>query len=131
LRFFALKEYLKYRWNAKTRHGVHSPFVFDFVEKVLRDKSSGSLERKLINYFNGYPVTWRDITEAEFDLENIPAAEIIVVRNIHSDKAALAKWEQLAKNNAVKLSIDIYSHGLLFFRSEFKVKQHFVLKNPG
>lgn len=32
---------VKYAWyylNAKTKHGVHSPFVYDFVTKVLEDK---------------------------------------------------------------------------------------------
>lgn len=29
--------YLRYFLQAKGRHGIHSPFVFDFVEKVLRD----------------------------------------------------------------------------------------------
>lgn len=31
--------YLNYRLKAKTRFSVHSPFVFDLVEKVLRDKT--------------------------------------------------------------------------------------------
>ena len=29
------KEYLKYRKQAKTQHGVHSPFVFSFTREVL------------------------------------------------------------------------------------------------
>lgn len=29
-------EYIKYRWNAKGRHGIHSPFVYDFVDKCVR-----------------------------------------------------------------------------------------------
>lgn len=31
-------EYIKYRWNAKGRHGIHSPFVYDFVDKCVRLK---------------------------------------------------------------------------------------------
>ena len=31
-------EYIKYRWNAKGRHGIHSPFVYAFVDKCLRQK---------------------------------------------------------------------------------------------
>ncbi|MFA5574638.1 MAG: class I SAM-dependent methyltransferase [Brumimicrobium sp.] len=29
-------EYIKYRWKARQRFGVHSPFVFDFGDKCLR-----------------------------------------------------------------------------------------------
>lgn len=33
-------KYLIYLVNAKTKHGVHSPFVFDFITKVLEDKTN-------------------------------------------------------------------------------------------
>lgn len=49
-----LKDYLKYRVSALTRHDIHSPFIFDFIETVLRDKRKyeeyfqlGELERGL------------------------------------------------------------------------------------
>ena len=29
-------EYIKYRWNARTLHGIHSPFIFDFMEKASK-----------------------------------------------------------------------------------------------
>ena len=28
-------EYIKYRWNAKYLHGVHSPFVYDFMKNAM------------------------------------------------------------------------------------------------
>lgn len=36
---FIASRYISYRLKAKTRHGIHSPFVFDFVSNVLNDKS--------------------------------------------------------------------------------------------
>jgi len=40
-RFQLAKKYLHYYFTASTRkgHGIHSPFVFDFVTKVLNDKT--------------------------------------------------------------------------------------------
>jgi predicted O-methyltransferase YrrM len=33
-----VKAYLKFIWNSKNEHGVHSPFVFDLVTKCFYDK---------------------------------------------------------------------------------------------
>jgi predicted O-methyltransferase YrrM len=35
-----LTDYLQYLWRSKSKHGVHSPFVFDFVTKVLPHRLS-------------------------------------------------------------------------------------------
>lgn len=29
-------KYLRHQWHARGRHGIHSPFVFDFYEKVVK-----------------------------------------------------------------------------------------------
>ena len=34
-----IKSYIKFLWNSKNEHGVHSPFVFDLVTKCFYDKS--------------------------------------------------------------------------------------------
>ncbi|MBP6624540.1 MAG: class I SAM-dependent methyltransferase [Chitinophagaceae bacterium] len=34
--WFLIRQYLSYLLNAKSAHGVHSPFVFDFINSVLQ-----------------------------------------------------------------------------------------------
>lgn len=41
-------EYIKYRLNAKGRHGIHSPFVFDFVDKCMQNEFSAN-DKKTLN----------------------------------------------------------------------------------
>ena len=52
----------------------------------------------------------------------------ILVDGIHKTKRHTTKWHRLCKHPKVLMSIDLYGVGLLFFRKEFKEKQHFVLK---
>jgi predicted O-methyltransferase YrrM len=59
---YSAKNYIKYRLSAGTRHDVHSPFVYDLLNNVIRDKtpyygfevieslrSKHQLDRKLIS----------------------------------------------------------------------------------
>ena len=39
---FSVQSYLKFLWNSKNQHGVHSPFVFDLVTICFYDKTSKS-----------------------------------------------------------------------------------------
>jgi hypothetical protein len=53
---------------------------------------------------------------------------VIAVPGIHKSAEATAAWNNLRGHGAVRLSLDLYSIGLLFFSDDFKVKQHFVIK---
>lgn len=48
--FFIIKSYLKFLWNSKNEHGVHSPFVFNLVTKCFYDKKKYDEYSILKNY---------------------------------------------------------------------------------
>lgn len=48
--FFQIKSYLKFLWNSKNEHGVHSPFVFSLLTKCFYDKKSKPEYAILRNY---------------------------------------------------------------------------------
>lgn len=50
--FFQIKSFLKFLWQSKNEHGVHSPFVFDLVTKCFYDKESKPAYKVLTDYRN-------------------------------------------------------------------------------
>ena len=56
---FQIKSYLKFLWNSKNEHAVHSPFVFNLVTKCFYDKKpkpdpSGSEQAKQYQVLKNY-----------------------------------------------------------------------------
>lgn len=45
-----VNEFIKYKWQAKGRHGIHSPFVYDFIGNVLQT----SFEGQELNVISSY-----------------------------------------------------------------------------
>jgi hypothetical protein len=61
-------------------------------------------------------------------LSKAKADDIVLVQGLHDSEATEALWQRLYSGPRVTLSMDLFDVGLLFFREEFKVKQHFVLR---
>lgn len=117
----AVLQYLGYRWRAQGRHGTHSPFVYGFVEAVLR-KREETLEARVLHYTGAEDFLPQQAIEAA------TPESVVLVRAPHASRESTMCWNALCARPEVTLSIDLYKIGLLFFRKEFRVKQHFVLR---
>ncbi|HNB82482.1 MAG TPA: class I SAM-dependent methyltransferase [Chitinophagaceae bacterium] len=53
---------------------------------------------------------------------------VMVFDDIHWSKEMTAAWDEICAHQEVRLSMDLFQFGIVLFRSEFMVKQHFVLK---
>ena len=53
---------------------------------------------------------------------------ILVFDDIHWSGEMEAAWETIKKNVAVTCSIDLFFIGIIFFRKEFREKQHFIIR---
>lgn len=59
-------EYIKYRWIAKRRHGIHSPFVYEFSDKCLEIELKESDKQVLKHLFSALRNDKRTIEFTDF-----------------------------------------------------------------
>jgi hypothetical protein len=117
-------QFIKYRSKAKTRHGIHSPFVYAFIDYCLGKKSQHSLEQRINTYF-GDALQWDAMT-----IDAKKKLVVVAVKDIHTTEANTAQWNKLCSQQEFQITIDLFSIGLLVHNAEVKEKQHFVLKYP-
>jgi predicted O-methyltransferase YrrM len=53
---------------------------------------------------------------------------IIILDDIHWSREMEVAWKNIIANDSVTCSLDLYFIGIVFFRKEFKAKQHFALR---
>ena len=170
---FTLINYFKYYFNASNGkgHGVHSPFVFNFIRSVLNNKELKqeadysnkyrALVTRMVAYYMPVSVMEleatpsskvkvleeianadsigllyiKHINNAE-DLKNyfnaalkkINTQSILIFDNIHNSKEMENSWEAIKMHNEVKLTIDLYKLGIVFFRQEQLEKENFIIR---
>jgi predicted O-methyltransferase YrrM len=72
----------------------------------------------------------REPTENYFHwlLEKATSGSIFIFDDIHWSKGMEEAWANIKKHPAVQCSIDLFFIGIIFFRQEFREKQHFTIR---
>lgn len=131
---FTFVERLRYRRQARGRHGIHSPFVYRFIEDCLNRDKAVPLGDRIVRYFKDYtlfvlpddPAAWQETI-----LQEQGVMTLWIVSNMYATAARKAAWEQLYRRPEVRCSMDLFEKGLLFLNPDFREKQHFILKHKG
>ncbi len=61
-------------------------------------------------------------------LDKAHGETIIVFDDIHWSEGMEKAWEQIKNNDRVRVTIDLFFFGVVFFRHEFREKQHFTIR---
>ncbi len=104
--------------------------VFGKETKVIFVKSVEELQDKTQKFDFIYISNIQEITATKrLNLLNssIHNDTAVIIPHIHASKEAIQNWKMLCDEKAVKLSLDLFFIGILFFRRE-STKQHFVLR---
>jgi hypothetical protein len=73
------------------------------------------------------PQEW--ITALEQHVGLIDVNGMVFIAGIHNSVAHTAAWNKIIAHAQVRMSIDLYSAGILLFRKEFRENQQFILRN--
>ena len=167
-----LYKYFNYYFNASNGkgHGVHSPFVFNFISSILNSKELSeeaasankylALVNRMIDFHKPAVVieieassnqvqALKEIDGSEaiglfYLKQNKNAADLMIYFNaaikkvntqsilifdgIYESKEMEANWEKIKIHNDVKLTIDLYKLGIVFFRQEQLEKENFTIR---
>ncbi len=111
--FRQLIKYISYYWKSTTKHGVHSPYVFEFITKVIEDRTK-------------YETYTRVEEQRRRLLKNKNVVEIVDF-GASSGKAGyqtyLAKVQDIAKKSSITPS-----QGQLLYRIVKQLKPEIILE---
>ena len=79
-------------------------------------------------YFDGNHREKPTLEYFEACLPYAHAGTVFVFDDIHWSEEMEAAWEKIKAHEQVRLTIDVYHFGLVFFREENKEKEHFLIK---
>ncbi|MBE8720195.1 hypothetical protein [Sphingobacterium pedocola] len=134
---------------SNSRHGTHSPFVYRLADEVIYastkqqtngDSKSGLLIKEIAAYYSAEIKQDKSVSGGALDIsiEKLQVAEvadlqhrftILFLRDIHKNLSNTRKWNNLTKEDAFTVTIDLFYFGIVCQR-EGQRKEHFKLRFP-
>ncbi|TLP76743.1 hypothetical protein [Maribacter sp. ACAM166] len=68
-----------------------------------------------------------DLQSSDLEIHKLKSITMLVVDGIHKNKNTLERWERLKELDCVRVTVDIFYCGVVFFRKE-QVKEHFKIR---
>ena len=160
---FRFISFIKFLFTSNNQHGIHSPFVYDYITKCLYHQKNIKLPKTLkvfvksINYFkyksiflvgdyktseelikqhcanisfveNNPDVILANINDLKSINLNILSNDcMLLLDGIHKNKKNLEIWKNLKAESHVKVTMDMFYCGAVFFRRE-QAKEHFKIR---
>lgn len=90
-----VREYINYWIKGKNRHGVHSPFVYDFSDKCLRIEVPLSVRSTYSNYYSELRNSQQKILVEDFGAGSKKLDDQRSVRSIAKVSGSSAKYAKL------------------------------------
>lgn len=108
--------------NAQNITSINGNFNTEFPKLLSKTDSLDFL------YIDGNHAYEPTINYFKLALEKKKSNSIFVFDDIYWSEGMQKAWKEICSNKEVTLSLDLFYFGIVFFRTENKEKEHFVLK---
>jgi len=112
--------------NAKNIEIIRGPFEEKLPGLISRLKQENDL--KTIVYIDGNHRKEPTLTYYDMFIPAISDESFIVFDDIHWSEGMEEAWDEIKNDPRAMLTIDLFFVGIVLFRNEFKVKQHFDIR---
>lgn len=133
---YSIGSYFYYLCRSMSEYYVHSPYVYDLMQKCLRSRNifqsskSNHTATCIEKYVakEGIVVKFIDISIdlSSFTTSALPSNTVLVIESPHDSYEREKYFDILCKRKDITLSIDIFFTGIIFPHKDMK-KEHFVL----